>query len=59
MAGESAAQSAADGATAEQAGLPAWVATALQVAALLAAFATLLFALLWWRSRRRRPQVNP
>jgi hypothetical protein len=35
------------------------VVTLLQVGALLAAVATLLFALLWWRSRRRTPQANP
>ncbi|MFN8468126.1 MAG: hypothetical protein U0X20_21380 [Caldilineaceae bacterium] len=38
-----------------QGGVPAWAGLAIQTAALLAALATLIFAILWWRSRRPVP----
>ncbi len=38
-----------------QGGIPAWAALSIQTAAIIAALATLIFAILWWRSRRLVP----
>jgi len=36
---------------------PAWIGLGIQTAALLAALATLIFAILWWRSRSPQPRT--
>jgi hypothetical protein len=42
---------------AQRGSLPAWIGLGIQTAALLAALATLIFAILWWRSRSPQPRL--
>jgi hypothetical protein len=53
--GEQEGGQAAPAAAAQEVGMPRWIGLAIQTAAVLAALATLVFGILWWRSRPPEP----